>query len=38
MPMTYTDQDRLIALGAIYQASLCVRHIATKGTVDTDLM
>jgi high frequency lysogenization protein len=36
--MTYTDQDRLNALGAINQASLCVRHIATKGTVDTDLM
>lgn len=37
-PMIYTDQDRLIALGAIYQASLCVRQIARKGTVDTDLM
>ena len=36
--MIYTVQDRLIALGAIYQASLCVRRIATKGTVDTDLM
>ena len=35
---TYTLQDRLIALGAIYQASLCVRQIATRGTVDTDLM
>jgi len=36
--MTYSVQDRLIALGAIYQASLCVRRIATKGTVDTELM
>lgn len=36
--MTHTVQDRLIALGAIYQASLCVRRIATKGTVDTELM
>jgi len=35
---TYSLQDRLIALGAIYQASLCVRRIATRGTVDTDLM
>jgi hypothetical protein len=24
--MTYTDQDRLIALGAIYQASQTNRH------------
>jgi high frequency lysogenization protein len=36
--MTYTVQDRIIALGAIYQATLCVRRIATKGTVDTDIM
>ena len=36
--MTYTVEDRLIALGAIYQVCLCVRRIATKGTVDTELM
>ncbi len=36
--MAYTDNDRLIALGGIYQATLCVRRIATKGTVDTHFM
>jgi high frequency lysogenization protein len=36
--MAYNDQDRLIALSGIYQAALCVRQIARKGTVDTDTM
>ncbi len=36
--MAYNDQDRLIALAGIYQAALCVRQIARKGTVDTDTM
>jgi high frequency lysogenization protein len=36
--MPYTDQDRLIALAGIFQAALCVRSIATKGSVDTDFM
>jgi high frequency lysogenization protein len=36
--MPYTDQDRLIALAALYQAALCVRRIATRGTVDTQIM
>jgi high frequency lysogenization protein len=36
--MPHSDQDRLVALAAMYQAGLCVRRIATKGTVDTDLM
>lgn len=36
--MSYTDQDRLIALAGVYQAALCVRSIASKGSVDTDYM
>ena len=36
--MPYTEQDRLIALSGIYQCALCVRSIASKGSVDTDTM
>jgi high frequency lysogenization protein len=36
--MSYTDQDRLIAIAGVYQSALCVRDIATKGSVDTDFM
>jgi high frequency lysogenization protein len=36
--MPHTDQDRLVALAGIFQAALCVRSIATKGSVDTDFM
>jgi high frequency lysogenization protein len=36
--MPHSDQDRALALAAMYQAGLCVRRIATKGTVETDLM
>lgn len=36
--MPYTDQDRLIALAGVYQCALCVRSIATKGSIDTDYM
>jgi high frequency lysogenization protein len=36
--MAYTEQDRLIALAGIYQAALCVRQIARRGSVDADAM
>lgn len=36
--MPYTDQDRLVALAGVYQSALCVRSIATKGSVDTGAM
>lgn len=36
--MPYTDQDRLLALAGVYQCVLCVRSIATKGSVDTETM
>jgi high frequency lysogenization protein len=32
--MAYTDRDRLIALGGIYQAARCVRQAARQGSVD----
>ena len=34
--MTYTEQDKLIALAGIYQAALCVKQVARQGSVDTD--
>lgn len=36
--MAYTEQDKVIALAGIYQATLCVQQIARQGRVDTDLM
>lgn len=36
--MTYTGQDKLIALAGIYQAALCVKQVARQGSVDTDAM
>jgi len=36
--MTYTEQDKLIALAGIYQAALCVKQVARQGSVDTDAM
>lgn len=36
--MAYTDRDRLIALGGIYQAAWCVRQVARTGSVDEDDM
>lgn len=36
--MTYTAEDRFIALTGIYQSVLCVRQIARQGSVDTDAM
>ena len=36
--MPYSDQDRLVALAGVYQAALCVRRIATLGSVDADFM
>ncbi|MEA3274715.1 MAG: high frequency lysogenization protein HflD [Pseudomonadota bacterium] len=36
--MSYSNQDRLIALAGIYQAALCVRQISHRGTVDTETM
>jgi high frequency lysogenization protein len=32
--MAYTDRDRLIALGGIYQAARCVHQAARRGYVD----
>jgi high frequency lysogenization protein len=32
--MAYTDRDRLIALGGIYQAARCVREAARQGSAD----
>jgi high frequency lysogenization protein len=36
--MTYSEQDKLIALAGIFQSALCVRQIARQGSVDTDTM
>ena len=36
--MTYTENDKLLALAGIYQATLCVQQIARQGRVDTDLI
>ncbi|MCG6861112.1 MAG: high frequency lysogenization protein HflD [Chromatiaceae bacterium] len=36
--MAYTQQDKLIALAGIFQATLCVKQIARQGSVDTDAM
>jgi high frequency lysogenization protein len=36
--MSYTDHDRVVALSGVFQAALCVRSIATKGSVDLDFM
>jgi high frequency lysogenization protein len=36
--MPYTDRDRVIALGSIYQAARCVRAVARDGRADEDEM
>ena len=36
--MTYSDQDRLIALAGVYQAVWCARGVARRGMADSDAM
>ena len=36
--MTYTDQDRIIALAGVHQAAHCVQRIANRGSVDIEPM
>jgi high frequency lysogenization protein len=36
--MTYTEEDRVIALAGLFQAASCVKQVARQGTVVTDAM